>query len=120
MLIIEDQKNIAMVLEEIFKDEGYSVVRAADGISGLQRLKEAPKVDIVILDLHIPGKSGREVVEAMRFDEALKDIPVIITTGDMYNDQDFPPKGSFQAVVYKPFDLNDIIEKVKGVLEWKY
>lgn len=113
VLIIEDQPAIVMILEELLTDEGYEVLKAYDGLSGFEKLKVCAAPDIVIVDLNMPGMDGRSVIKAMRSDENLKGIPVILITGSAYNSDEFPPEGSYQAVLQKPFDLTDVLKNVE-------
>lgn len=103
VLIIEDQPAIVMILEELLTDEGYEVLKAYDGLSGFEKFKVCAAPDIVIVDLNMPGMDGRSVIKAMRSDENLKGIPVILITGSAYTSDEFPPEGSYQAVLQKTF-----------------
>lgn len=117
ILIIEDEPAIVMVLEEMLSEEGYEISKAYDGITGLKRLSGLPKPDLVLVDLNMPGVKGRDVIETMRSDKNLKDIPAIIITGTVYNSVDFPPMGSYQDVLEKPFELMDLLQKVKELVK---
>lgn len=116
IMIIEDEAAIVMVLQEVLIDEGYAVSKAYDGITGLKILNEIPDVDLVLVDLNMPGMSGKSVIETMRSNERLKEVPVIIITGNVYNSNDFPPEGSYQAILEKPFDLMELIKNVKDII----
>lgn len=115
VLIIEDEPAIALVLQELLTDEGHEVTTALDGLAGLERLRHEPTPGIVLVDLFMPGMSGRDVVQSMRADEQLNAVPVVIITGAVPDPRDFPPEGSYQALLPKPFDLEDVIEKVKNL-----
>jgi len=111
-MIIEDEAAITTVLQEILHDKGYEVSKAYDGLTGVKMLKDHENVDLALVDLNIPGISGKGVIEFMRSNDKLKNVPVIITTGNVYNPGDFPPKGSYQAILEKPFDLMELVKKV--------
>ena len=112
VLVIEDQPSIGMVFNVILSDEGYKVDVVRDGKSGLKRLAEEPRPDIVLVDLLMPGMNGREVVEAMRQDPSTREIPVIIISGCIPGSEVMPPAGSYSAFISKPFDIMDIIDTV--------
>lgn len=117
VLIIEDEPTIAMVLSEALSDEGYETRTEPDGTAGLQRLREEPLPQVVILDLFMPGLSGRAVLEAMRNDPRLAAIPVILVTGAVPRTEDFPPETTYQALLSKPFSLEDLVTSVRRCLE---
>jgi CheY-like chemotaxis protein len=112
VLVIEDQASIGMVFNVILSDEGHKVDVVRDGKAGLKRLAQEPKPDIVLVDLLMPGMSGREVVETMRRDSRTQDIPVIIISGCIPGSEEMPPAGSYSAFIGKPFDILDITATV--------
>ncbi len=110
VLVIEDEPGIAMVLKIALSDEGHEVVTAFNGLTGLKLLNQAPNPEIVFVDLNMPGLSGRAVIETMIGRPGLKDIPVVIISGSVPDSPHFPPRGTYSAIITKPFDLNDVIE----------
>ncbi len=116
VLIIEDEPTIKMILEEILTDEGYSVSTALDGATGLHKLHTESLPDIVLVDLKMPNVSGRDVVMEMRSVPELSKIPVIIISGAVYDPEEFPPVGTYQASFGKPFDLVEVTDKVKDLI----
>ncbi|MFA7468186.1 MAG: response regulator [Desulfotomaculaceae bacterium] len=113
VLVIEDEPNITLILKTVLTEEGHNVITASDGGSGLEHLSHAPAPDIVFVDLHIPVISGKGVIERMRSELKLSDIPVVIMTGSIYNHKEFPPQDYYNALVEKPFDIFDIVETVE-------
>lgn len=109
VLVIEDEPGIAMVLRIALSDEGYEVITASDGLAGLKMLSSPPLPDVVFVDLNMPGLSGRSVVEIMHDAPGLRDIPVIILSGCIPDSPYFPPQGTYNALIPKPFDLHDLI-----------
>lgn len=82
ILIVDDEAGIRETLEEFLTDAGFTVRSAADGAAALRMLEEPELPCAVILDLIMPVLGGNEVIEAMRKDERLRRVPVIITTSD--------------------------------------
>lgn len=115
VLIIEDEPAIAMVLEEVLREEGHRTEALTDGAWGLRRLKEGERPDLVLIDLFVPSLSGRDVLAAMRSDPRLANIPVILITGAVPQSGLFPPEGSYQALISKPFDVEDVVAAVNAV-----
>lgn len=110
VLVIEDEPGIAMVLRIALSDEGHEVTTAPDGLAGLKMLRQPPLPEVVFVDLNMPGLSGRTVVEIMHDTPGLKDIPVVVLSGFIPDSPHFPPEGTYNALITKPFDLSDIIK----------
>ncbi|WP_343669909.1 ATP-binding protein [Chitinophaga sp.] len=85
ILIIEDDKMSQMVLSRFLCSLGSRVMLASDGVEGML-LGRASKPDIIILDAHIPGMSGKDTLAHIREDDVLKNVPVIIASGDAFNE----------------------------------
>lgn len=85
VLIIEDDTMSQMILSRFLSSQGCRIILAANGMEGLL-LARASRPDIIILDAHTPGMSGKETLEHIRADELLKDIPVIIASGDVFKE----------------------------------
>lgn len=79
VLVIEDEKDIRNFILRILKLEGYSTLEAADGKTGLEIIKKEP-VDMVILDIRLPGIDGWDVLHEIRQNQIFSTIPVIILT----------------------------------------
>lgn len=114
VLIIEDEPGITMVLTELLSEHGHEVITAHNGKNGLDMLKVYTP-DIIFVDLQMPEMNGRMVVEIMQSDARLRTIPVVIMTGSVLNADILPPRGSFRAIIGKPFDLRDILTHVDSL-----
>jgi len=80
VLITDDEPDVREFIKAVLEDDGYEFVTAADGEAALAAVKEH-KPDLVILDVQMPGKTGFEVFDDLRHDEATQDIPVVMLTG---------------------------------------
>jgi len=80
VMIVEDQYAIADLLEMALTDEGYRVVKAANGRQALERLAEGPPPDLVITDSMMPVLDGPGFLQGMRSTESHRDIPYIIVS----------------------------------------
>ena len=106
-------------LGEVFKDNGYATVSAKDGAEALKKIEESAP-DLVTLDIAMPEKSGVAVYRALKQDEQLKKIPVIITTGISEEFEKFissrrqvPPPDGYIA---KPVDSDELVKLVGDLL----
>lgn len=79
IVIIEDDVMFSGIYETTFTNAGFDVLMSKDGKAGFELLKKE-KPDIVILDLMVPHLSGFEILQALRSNASLKDIPVIVVT----------------------------------------
>lgn len=95
---------------------------ADDGIEALGFLRRtgkhanAPRPDLILLDLNLPGKSGHEVLAEIKADVDLRRIPVVILTSSA-SDQDILRSYNLSANCHitKPLDLNEFLSLVKGI-----
>ena len=79
--VIEDHEYTATIFAAALQAAGYETEIIPDGEAALIRLKEA-KPDLIVLDLHLPGASGREVLGQIRQDVRLEKVPVFLATAD--------------------------------------
>ncbi|MDI6692605.1 MAG: chemotaxis protein CheW [Anaerosomatales bacterium] len=80
VLICEDSFTTRELERSIFEAAGYVVETATDGAAGLTKLRGGLQVDAVVTDVQMPNMTGFELTRAIKSDDALKDIPVIIVT----------------------------------------
>ena len=113
VLVVEDEPQIAAVLEAYLKQEGHRVEKAADGKAALS-LFRAAKPDLMLLDLMLPGLSGMEVLRAVR---AEGQTPVILVTARAEEtDQVLGLEFGADDYVVKPFRPREVMARVKAVL----
>ena len=81
ILIVEDEKEVAVILEEFLRDEGFVAVEHA--IDGIQAVRKAHKFlpDLILLDLNMPGGDGVAVLQRLRRSVSTAQIPIIVITG---------------------------------------
>jgi two-component system nitrogen regulation response regulator NtrX len=78
ILIIDDEEGIRTVLGDVLADEGFSILRAADGQEGL-RLIKTEVIDMIFLDVWMPGMGGLDVLRAIK--EEVPEVPVVMVSG---------------------------------------
>jgi CheY-like chemotaxis protein len=107
ILVIEDDKDIRDMLALSLEVEGYQVTRAANGKEGLEVLRTAPNPFLILLDLMMPVMNGWEFLQAMRKDDALAGIPVVLVSAfsDQIQNEDV------QGIISKPIEL-DVLLKI--------
>ncbi len=107
ILVIDDEKGILRVIEEALTKFGHDVEIAADGYEGIQKF-DGGSYDVVITDLRMPGIDGKGVVKHIR-NSRKNSVPVIGISGTPWLIEDL----GFDAVLPKPFPLQDLVESVK-------
>ena len=110
ILIIDDSSMIRNYLERIFINE-YNEKMAVDGIDGIEKIKNDPKINIILLDLVMPHADGFAVLDYMKSYNI--DIPVIIISGDT-SKESINKAFEYKAIdiIKKPFDTDIIKEKI--------
>jgi len=114
ILLIEDEEIIYILLQKKLTSAGYEVYIAKDGEEGLEKAREIVP-DLILLDVVMPRKSGFEVMEELREDENLKDIPVVVisNSGQPVELDRARELGVKDWLIKTEFDPQEVIEKVK-------
>ena len=81
ILYIEDEQNLLDLVLEVLTNAGYDAIGATDGLSGI-KIAKAEMPDLILLDLNLPNISGWEVISMLKGDSLLKDVPIVVITGD--------------------------------------
>lgn len=117
ILVVDDDPAIFHLLEGILTPMGYNCESVGDGINALSVIKEkAP--DLVVLDVMMPKLDGYNVCRQLKFDENLKDVPVIILTSRKSSEDEKLSKDvGANAFLTKPIDSSEIIKAIKSILE---
>ena len=116
ILIADDEPNILISLEYLMKREGYEVHVARDGQEALDVMQRV-RPRLVLLDVMMPKKTGFEVCQALRADEALKSTLVLMLTAKG-RDTDVARGLGVGADAYmtKPFSTQELTQKVRELL----
>lgn len=118
ILFIEDEPDLQKTLGDLLTKEGYEVISALDGETGL-RLAQTQTPDLIILDLILPRVHGFEVLKALKDNEETKNIPVIILTNleDMADIEQALELGAKTYLVKANYNLEEVLEKIKQNIE---
>ena len=115
ILVAEDDRDIAELISHYLKKAGWTAHVAAAGDQALAYLRNHP-VDVVILDLMLPGMSGLDVCQALRADPATAGIPVIMLTARAEeSDRIRGLELGADDYVAKPFSPNELVARVRAV-----
>ena len=117
ILLVEDESALQKTLGDFLSAEGYKIISALDGETGL-RLAKTQKPDLIILDLVLPRMHGFEVLKALKQDSLTAETPVIILTNlegvaDVGRAIEL---GASTYLVKANYALKEVVEKIKKAL----
>lgn len=113
VLIIEDNKDVNLMLAETLKYEGYKVMSAYTGIEGMREARSGA-YNLILLDIMLPYKSGDEILKEIR---TFSEVPVIIISAkDMVGTKIDLLKLGADDYITKPFDLGEVAARVGSIL----
>jgi DNA-binding response OmpR family regulator len=116
ILVVDDEPHIRRVLDAMLGNEGFDVVLASEGAEGLRAVM-AGHIDLVILDLLMPGASGLEVLAKIRSDPRVADTPVIILTAKGQDaDREAAFAGGADDFMTKPFSPKKLVARIREIL----
>lgn len=109
VLIVDDEPDVLYLLTLIFESDGFDVRTAEDGQSAIEACAEGG-IDIVVTDLMMPRMNGQDLIHAMKADEILREIPIVVVSAR--------PDGvqGADAVVAKPFSSAELVERTRSLL----
>jgi DNA-binding response OmpR family regulator len=115
ILVVEDNENTRRLLETILRSAGYEVTPAPDAEEGLRILEGNAAVDLVLLDLFLPGADGIQFLRARAEMEADRQPPVIVVSATEDMDTLRPQLRELGAkmALRKPFDVQELLNGVK-------
>ena len=113
ILVIEDDDAVRETIAEALAEEGLSVRCAAHGLNALHLLRSGLRPDVILLDLMMPVMDGWEFRDEQSRDPGLASIPVVVVTAAYSLER--PIRA--QAIVRKPFHLDDLLRAIQGQLQ---
>jgi two-component system response regulator len=114
ILVVDDERNIRLLLDEELTDEGYDVVLAENGAAALKMVAEE-KPDLVTLDISMPGEDGLTILRKIR--EIEYDLPVIICSAYSVYKSDFSAVAADHYVV-KSSNFDELKNKINEILSY--
>ena len=117
ILIVEDEPNIVESLSFILGRAGFEVDTISDGAEALERLRRQ-SFSALVLDIMLPGMNGIDVLKAIRSDNALSSLPVMVLTAKgQASDRRAAEAIGADAFVTKPFSNAEVVERVSRLAE---
>lgn len=124
ILLVEDNPGDVRLMREALKENKVlnSLHAVSDGLKALAFLRrkdqyaDAPRPDLILLDLNLPKKDGREVLSDIKIDEDLKRIPVVILTTSQAEEDILRTYNLYaNCYIIKPVDLEQFVKVVKSI-----
>jgi len=114
ILIVEDEESLRQPLSKMIRKAGYSVLEAGDGDAALDQIRARQnRIDVLVLDITLPGASSREVFEEAR--RIRPDMKVIVTSAYTAAAAATSLGAEVESFLRKPFRVNDVIALIKAV-----
>lgn len=119
ILVVDDNKLSLHSVSNYLKGQGYELTQAANGEEALQ-LIESTTIDLILLDIMMPGMDGFEVCARLKQDPATKDIPIIFLSAKIDTDDIITGfKAGGVDYITKPFNKEELLARIRNHVELK-
>lgn len=119
IVVIEDEKQLLNVYTSMLTSSDIAVHTAIEGQEGLDIIRKVHP-DVILLDIMLPGgMNGFDVLEELKRDDSLKDIPVLVTTNLSSEDKVAKEIGAADYIIKANTSIEDVVAKTKEYLEKK-
>lgn len=112
ILVVDDDAPILLLMRSLLREFGFEPVTARSGEEAIAEAK-SQKPDLILLDRNMPGMSGDEVLQELRSDGGLSEVPVLIVSGEPLGPEEVRSLGATGHVL-KPFDVPSLVETIRG------
>lgn len=113
ILFVEDEPHIVRLVSYVLEQNGFKVRIAETGEEALHVARQE-RVDLILMDLMLPGMDGYQVCDRLKADLYTKDIPIVVLSARVQADQ--ADRIGAAAFIAKPFEPTELIERVRRVL----
>ncbi len=113
VLVIEDEPNIVEAISFILSRDGWQVESHGDGVGAIEAVTKM-QPDLLILDVMLPGRSGYDILQALRADPATRSLPVLMLTAKgQKQDREMAERHGANRFMVKPFSNAEVLEAVR-------
>ncbi|VAW66640.1 Chemotaxis regulator - transmits chemoreceptor signals to flagellar motor components CheY [hydrothermal vent metagenome] len=118
ILIVDDFSTMRRIIKNLLRDLGFNNTEEADdGNTGLPKLQSG-NFDFLVTDWNMPGMTGIDLLRAVRADERLKDLPVLMVTAEAKKEQIvLAAKEGVNGYIVKPFTAQTLKEKIDKIFD---
>ena len=114
VLVVDDDGPILLLMRNILREFGFEPLGASSGSEALDLAREH-RPDLVLLDKHMPGMGGEEVIRRLHEQPGLEEVPVLILSGEPLDPEELEDIGATAAIL-KPFDVPALIERIRSTI----
>jgi two-component system cell cycle response regulator DivK len=116
ILYVEDNRDNRMLVRRVLEAEGYRVLEAPDGPTGIEMARTTP-LDLILMDINLPEVDGFQVTAQLRAMEELRGVPIIALTANvMKGDREKTLAAGCSGYIQKPIDIDLLPEQVAAFL----
>ena len=117
VLVVEDNDMNMQLVEYLLEEGGYQIVKAASGEEALSTARGGEPVDLILMDIHLPGIDGLSVIREMKNDPQTGAIPILaLTAHAMRGDKDRFLEAGCDGYISKPIDVKTFLTSIKSYL----
>jgi CheY-like chemotaxis protein len=117
VLVVEDNDMNMQLVEYLLEEGGYQIVKAASGEEALSTARNGEPVDLILMDIHLPGIDGLSVIREMKSDPQTGGIPILaLTAHAMRGDKDRFLDAGCDGYISKPIDVKTFLTSIKSYL----
>ena len=110
ILVVDDEPDILEFLQELLEQEGYTVA-ITDKAEYIEKLHDGGLPDLILIDVLLSGKDGREIVKHLKSQEETRYIPVIMFSAHPNAEETARAAGADDFVA-KPFEMDEVLAKI--------
>jgi len=117
VLVVEDNDMNMQLVEYLLEEGGYSIVKAASGEEALSIARGGDPVDLILMDIHLPGIDGLSVVREMKAEPRTSKVPILaLTAHAMRGDRDRFLEAGCDGYISKPIDVKTFLSSIRTYL----
>jgi CheY-like chemotaxis protein len=117
VLVVEDNDMNMQLVEYLLEEGGYQIIKAASGEEALSIARGEEQVDLILMDIHLPGIDGLSVVHEMKSDSRISSIPILaLTAHAMRGDRDRFLEAGCDGYISKPIDVKTFLTSIRQYL----
>ena len=116
IMVVDDEESLLELVRGVLEAEGFDVVTVASGQECLNRLKKA-RPDLILMDMMMPGMSGRETTEKIRADPKIRGVKIAFLTVARFSESGIKSLKGLGVLDYitKPFENEDLVKRIKKI-----
>jgi CheY-like chemotaxis protein len=117
ILVVEDNEMNMQLVEFLLEEGGYGIVKAASGEEAMSVARMGEPVDLILMDIHLPGVDGLSVVQELKNDARTSRIPILaLTAHAMRGDKDRFLQAGCDGYISKPIDVKTFLQSIEPFL----